>query len=241
MILDVRALSVRFSSALTVGPVSFTLKNSQGLALLGPNGSGKSTVLRAVAGLLPRHAGTVAVAGLREPDLYRRQLGLALDRTGLDPNLTGGQNLHLLALLRNLSEPTAEVQRVAQLTGISGSLNKPVSSYSLGMSRRLALGAAFIGSPQLLLLDEPTNGLDPAGLLLLRELLRQHVAAGGVLLLATHQLEEVAALCTHALVLRAGQVMAQGPLAELLPDGASIYEQYQHWQSSETHSPLQTL
>jgi len=189
-------------------------------ALLGPNGAGKTTAVRVLATLLRPTAGRAVVAGndvLRDPDAVRRTIGLAGQYAAVDENLTGEENLRLLARLHLLS-PTVARRRAAELLeqfDLVDAGRRVSRTYSGGMRRRLDLAAALVNRPEVLFLDEPTTGLDPRSRQQLWEVLRGLVRDGTTLLLTTQYLEEADRLADDIVVIDRGRVQAQGTAGEL--------------------------
>ena len=185
---------------------------------LGPNGAGKSTTLRALLGLLPTPAGTVRLFGQdlaqsREAVLSR--VGALIEMPSLYDHLNGHENLEVTRRLRRL--PTSRTAAVLELVGLSAAdARRPVNQYSLGMRQRLGIALALLPDPELLILDEPTNGLDPSGIIDMRELLlRLQREYGKTILISSHLLSEIERMATHVGVIRSGRLLFQGSLAEL--------------------------
>ncbi len=188
--------------------------------VLGPNGAGKTTTVRVLATLLRPDAGSARVAGhdvLRQPDAVRRTIGLAGQYAAVDENLTGEENLRLLARLHRLS-PTDARRRTEQLLeqfGLVEAGGRVTRTYSGGMRRRLDLAAALVNRPEVLFLDEPTTGLDPRSRRQLWDVLRSLVREGTTLLLTTQYLEEADQLADDIVVVDRGRVQARGTASEL--------------------------
>ena len=176
----------RLGGRAVVDDVSLTLEAPGTVALLGQNGAGKSTLLRVVAGVLAADVGTVHLDGLPiEESAARRRIGYVPESADPLPELTVDELLRLCGSLKEADlPPAATLSRL----GIEPYRRQRIGSLSLGQRRRACLAAALVGAPPLLLLDEPTNGLDPDGVALLGDLLREHAAGGGLSLLATHDL-----------------------------------------------------
>ncbi|MFZ2014145.1 MAG: ATP-binding cassette domain-containing protein [Nocardioides sp.] len=195
--------------------------------LLGPNGAGKTTLLRILATVLGAGHGEVSILG-RDPaegrsraDI-RRRLGYLPQELGYPRGFTAYGFVDYLAVLKELEEPTvrrAEVRRVLEAVGLADRATKRIRALSGGQRRRVGLAQALLGSPELLVLDEPTTGLDPEQRVSLRQVLAEHGRASTVLL-ATHQTEDVAALCERVIVLDSGAVRFCGPVSELIEQAA---------------------
>ncbi len=191
--------------------------------LLGPNGAGKTTLLRILATVLGAERGEVSILG-RDPAEgrsraeIRRRLGYLPQELGYPRGFTAYGFVDYLAVLKELEEPTlrrAEVRRVLEAVGLADRATRRVRALSGGQRRRVGLAQALLGSPELLVLDEPTTGLDPEQRVSLRQVLSEHGRASTVLL-ATHQTEDIAALCERVIVLDDGAVRFCGPVSELV-------------------------
>lgn len=190
---------------------------------LGPNGSGKTTTIRILLGLVAADAGTVRVLGAevpqRLPDVVG-SVGALVESPQLFPSFTGRRNLQVLAALAGL--PDARADELLELVGLADRAEDRVKGYSLGMRQRLAIAAAMLKAPELLILDEPTNGLDPAGMVEVRELVRRLGSDGRTtVFLSSHLLAEVEAVCDAVTILRRGALVASGPVAEVLARASS--------------------
>lgn len=186
-------------------------------ALLGRNGAGKSTTFRVLLGLRRPRSGSVTLFGEPWRHTMLARVGATLDGPALYGHLSAAENLRVHALLTGTSR--SRVEEVLDLVGLSGTGRRRASRFSTGMRTRLALGIALLTDPELLLLDEPQNGLDPEGVVELRELIRGLAARGRTVLLSSHQLGEVARTADDVGVLSRGRLVHEGPLARLAPDG----------------------
>ncbi|RAQ94015.1 ABC transporter ATP-binding protein [Thermogemmatispora tikiterensis] len=194
------------------------------VGLLGPNGAGKTTVLRLLLGMLTPTSGSVALFGVPMTSAVRRgealrRVGALIEAPTFYPYLSGRDNLRVVSLLAGLPEDRETEQRISQLLErLALPVEGPVAfkQYSLGMKQRLGIAAALLTEPELLVLDEPTNGLDPIGIVHLRELLRSLAQQGTTILLSSHLLHEVQQLCTRVVLLKRGQVLIQGEVSRLL-------------------------
>ena len=195
--------------------------------LLGPNGAGKTTLLRLLATALPPTHGQVSVLGL-DPEVpaertgIRRQLGYLPQEVGFPRGFTAFAFVDYIALLKEWTEPAArhaEVRRVLDLVGLSGLGAKRIRAMSGGQRRRVALAQALLGSPPVLILDEPTTGVDPEQRVTLRTVLAE-IARTSIVVLSTHQTEDVAALCERVIVLDLGRVRYDGLVTDLTGQAA---------------------
>ncbi|GLY75415.1 ABC transporter ATP-binding protein [Actinoallomurus iriomotensis] len=215
--LDARGLIKRYDDVVALDAVDLRVAAGSVHGLLGPNGAGKTTLLRVLLGLTHPDAGTVHVfdrpmsdsRGRLQPDVA----GFA-EAPRFYPFLTGRRNLELLAAY-DQDDGNGRVEAVLDRLGLTGRAGSRVAGYSLGMRQRLGVAAALVRRPRLLILDEPANGLDPAGIRDLRELLRELAADGGTVLLSSHQMAEVEALCDEVTILGSGTVVYDGSLQRL--------------------------
>ena len=191
------------------------------IGLLGPNGSGKSTLIRVLLGLIPPSGGQASVLDgpIDHPAAYLHRVGALIESPAFLPGLSGRRNLLSLARLRGL--PSARVEEVLTSVGLGDRADDAVKKYSLGMKQRLGIAAALLPDPDLLVLDEPTNGLDPAGMVEIRDLLVQLGRSGRTVIVSSHVLSEIQAICDHLVVIRFGDLVFAGPTAELLARAVS--------------------
>ena len=200
--------------------VSLQIEEGTVLGLLGPNGAGKTTAVRILSTILEPDSGSAAVLGhdvVRDADKVRGIIGLAGQYATVDENLTGRENLRMIARLSHLSRKVA-AERATQLLEafqLDDAAHRPLKTYSGGMRRRLDLAAALVASPPVLFLDEPTTGLDPPGRLDLWGVIEDLTAEGTTVLLTTQYLEEADRLAQDIVVVDHGLVIAQGTPAEL--------------------------
>jgi oleandomycin transport system ATP-binding protein len=219
-IVEAAGLHKRFGSVRALQGVDLTVQRGTICGLLGPNGAGKTTAVRILATLLRPDGGTARVGGFdvaRQPDKVRPLLGLTGQYAAVDEELTGHENLVLVARLLELSRAQAR-RRAGELLDrleLAQAGGRPVRTYSGGMRRRLDLAASLIGRPPVLVLDEPTTGLDPRARIEVWELVRGLVAEGTTVLLTTQYLEEADRLAAQVAVLDHGRVIEHGTPAAL--------------------------
>ncbi|MEU6187043.1 ABC transporter ATP-binding protein [Nocardia sp. NPDC047038] len=209
-----RGLTKRYGEHTAVDDVSMSVAYGEIYGFLGPNGAGKTTTLRMLAGLIRPSEGTATVAGHRpgDPAVVRR-IGVLIEGPGFYPYLSGRDNLRVLAEYRGLGR--SEVEDALERVGLAGRAEDKYRTYSLGMKQRLGVGAALLGNPDLLILDEPTNGLDPAGMAEMRELITALAAEGRTVLLSSHMLSEVQAICDRVGVISQGRLRTEATVAQL--------------------------
>lgn len=185
---------------------------------LGPNGAGKTTTLRLILGLLKKQRGEISVFG-KPFETNRvetlRKIGSMIECPSLYGHLTAIENLKILQKVYRC--PARRIDEVLELVGLAKTGNKKASQFSLGMKQRLGIATALLHNPQLLILDEPTNGLDPNGILEIRELLQNlHQNHGITILISSHLLSEIEKLVSHVGIINRGELLFQGTLPELV-------------------------
>ncbi|WP_323096067.1 alpha/beta fold hydrolase [Intrasporangium sp. YIM S08009] len=201
-----------------VDDVSWRAERGQVVGLLGPNGAGKTTTMRMVMGLISSDAGSVHVLGqpvTAGSDVLGR-VGALIEGPGFLPHLTGRQNLEAYWRATGRPSEDAHLDEALDVAALGGAVDRPVKSYSHGMKQRLGIAQAMLGLPELLVLDEPTNGLDPPQIAAMRPILRRYAETGRTVVVSSHLLAEVEMTCTHVVVMHAGRVVTQGPVADLV-------------------------
>ncbi|HEY1706224.1 MAG TPA: ATP-binding cassette domain-containing protein [Trebonia sp.] len=233
--IEVRDLRKRYGPAVALDGMSFTVRPGQVTGFVGPNGAGKSTTMRVILGLDAPDTGTALVCGrpyrsLRRPLIH---VGALLDAAALQPGRTARN--HLLWLARSQDLPAQRVDEVLARAGLSSVARRKAGGYSLGMRQRLGIAAALLGDPPVLMFDEPFNGMDPEGIVWMRELLRTLAARGRAVLVSTHLMRELETLLTeggagHLIAVGRGRVIADGSVAGLLAtSGQSTLEDAYLW------------
>ena len=185
---------------------------------LGPNGAGKTTTLRLLLGLLTRKQGEISLFGEafeKNRVAILRRVGSLIETPSLYGHLSAFDNLNLLRILYRC--PVERIQELLELVGLEAVGNKKTARFSLGMKQRLGIAIALLNNPSLLILDEPTNGLDPNGIIEIRELLKKLNQERGItILLSSHLLSEIEKLVTHVGIIHKGQLLFQGTMEELV-------------------------
>jgi ABC-2 type transport system ATP-binding protein len=217
LLIETRQLSFAFGQRPVLRDLDLQVPAGSIYGFLGPNGAGKSTTLRLLLGLLPAPAGTVRLFG---HDLARHrlavldQVGALIEMPSLYDHLSGRDNLEVTRRLRGL--PARRTDEVLAIVGLEADARRAVREYSLGMRQRLGLALALLPDPKLLILDEPTNGLDPNGIIEMRELLRRlQREHGKTILLSSHLISEIERVATHVGVIQQGELLFQGSLVAL--------------------------
>lgn len=217
--IEVRDLVVRYGEAVAVGGVSFSADAGQVLALLGPNGAGKTTTVETLEGYRRPTAGEVRVLGLdptRDRGSLMPQIGVMLQRGGIYPSMGPAEALRLFAAYYEDADDPADLLSRLDLGDVA---RTPWRRLSGGEQQRLSLALALVGRPKVAFLDEPTAGVDPAGRLAIRQVVRDLRDCGTCVVLTTHELEEAERLADHIVILDRGQVVATGTPAELMSAG----------------------
>jgi ABC-type multidrug transport system ATPase subunit len=216
--IETRALTHRFAREPVLHDVNLQVSTGTIYGFLGPNGAGKTTTLRLILGLLRQQAGTIHILGQplqhHRMEILRR-VGSSIESPSLYGHLTARENLEVWRLI--FSCPAARIAEVLTLVGLAGTGRKRADQFSLGMKQRLSIAVALLHEPSLLILDEPTNGLDPHGILEVRDLLtRLNRERGMTVLVSSHILSEIEKLVTHVGIIHRGAMAFQGTLASLV-------------------------
>jgi ABC-2 type transport system ATP-binding protein len=214
--IEARGLTKRYGSTLAVDGLSFDVKPGRVTGFLGPNGAGKSTTLRLIMGLDAPTAGSVTVDGLPYGAYHRPlfDVGAMLEARSYHPGRSAYN--HLLALAQSNGIPRRRVHEVLEVVGLAGVARKRTGTFSLGMGQRLGVAAALLGDPAVLLLDEPVNGLDPEGIIWIRNLLKSLAAEGRTVLLSSHLMSEMANTADQVIVIGRGRLIAESTVEELV-------------------------
>ncbi len=226
---ETAGLGKRFGARAAVEDVALVVPAGSVFGFLGPNGSGKTTTIRMLLGLISPTSGEASVLGVRMPGgvgTVLPRVGALVEGPGFAGYLSGAANLARLDTADPAASGRTRRQRVATAldrVGLGAAANRKVKAYSLGMKQRLGLANALLRPRDLLVLDEPTNGLDPQGTREVRALVRELAADGTTVFVSSHLLAEIEQICSHAGVMRAGRLVAQGTLDELRGhDGARL-------------------
>ncbi len=226
--IEVSHLTKKYGGHLAVDDVSFTVEDGQIYGLLGPNGAGKSTIMNILTGYLSATSGQVTVAGHplpEEADEAKGCVGYLPEQPPLYPEMTVGEYLNFVAELKKVprAQRKEQVLRAARRTGLEKVLPRLIRSLSKGYKQRVGIAQALLGSPKIIILDEPTVGLDPAQVIEIRKLIRE-LGKAHTVILSSHILSEVQAVCQQVLILSKGKLAASGTLQELTADGRSLEE-----------------
>jgi ABC-2 type transport system ATP-binding protein len=212
-------LRKRYGAATVVDGLTFDVPEGAVTGLLGPNGAGKTTSIRVLLGLARPSGGAVALLGARPgergfPEAVR-QVGALIEGPALYGRASGRDNMRIEAAARGIARPDAQIAELLSFVGLADAARKRAGTYSLGMKQRLGLAQTLLGAPRLVVLDEPTNGLDPAGIVEIRHLIRRLPDRGTSVLVSSHLLAEVQLMCDRAVIIDHGRLVTEGTIDEL--------------------------
>ncbi|MFF3579348.1 ABC transporter ATP-binding protein [Streptomyces mirabilis] len=219
-----RGITKCFGDVVALDGVDLDVAQGQIHGLVGPNGAGKTTLLGLLLGLAVADSGHLEILGTPLRRALAAPDGVAgfVDGPGLYPSLTARQNLAALAALRGHDARTAGVDDVLDEVGLTDVADDQARGFSLGMRQRLGLAAALLTKPRLLVLDEPSNGLDPAGKKHVHGVLTRLAADGTSVVLSSHRMDDLQALCSEATILATGRVVFSGPLSKLAAESREL-------------------
>ncbi len=217
--IEIQNLSKRFGTLLAVNDISLTVQRGEILGFLGPNGAGKSTTMRMITGFLTPDRGRIAINGVdlsAQPLVAKRQMGYLPEGAPLYSDMTPRAFLTFIAGVRGYGQQReTKVDAVAEQINLHGVMDQPINTLSKGYKRRVGLAQAILHNPQILILDEPTDGLDPNQKRDVRQLVQQ-MSADKAIILSTHILEEVEAICSRTIVIANGRIVSDSTPAALL-------------------------
>jgi ABC-2 type transport system ATP-binding protein len=221
--IEVRGLTKRYGAKIAVDSLTFSIEPGKVTGFLGPNGAGKTTTMRCILGLDYPDEGTVAVDGQPYPQLAypMREVGALLDAKAVH----GGRSArnHLLCLAQTNSLPRRRVGEVLELVGLTEVAGKRSKGFSLGMSQRLGIAATLLGDPKVLMFDEPVNGLDPEGILWIRNLMRALAAEGRTVFVSSHLMSEMEHTADHLIVIGRGKLIADCTMSEFIAGSSGAW------------------
>jgi ABC-type multidrug transport system ATPase subunit len=221
-VIETDLLTKRYGEVIAVDALSLRVPRGGVFGFLGPNGSGKTTTMGMLLGLVHPTSGEARIFGdpARHPATLRR-VGAMVETPTFYPYLSGRANLRYFQAIGRRGSP-ADIDRLLTLVDLVKRADSKFATYSLGMKQRLGVACALLGDPELVFLDEPTNGLDPAGVVEVRELIRQLGTGGRTVVLSSHMLAETELVCDNVAVLSRGRLIAQGTIKELLREHDSL-------------------
>ncbi|MET1063902.1 MAG: ATP-binding cassette domain-containing protein [Arthrobacter sp.] len=214
--IEARGLTKVYGDKTAVAGVNFTVEAGRVTGFLGPNGAGKSTTMRMIMGLDRPTSGTVTVNGapFAGHGAPLRDVGALLDAKAVHTSRSAYN--HLLAMAATHSIPKKRVHEVIEMTGLADVAKKKVGGFSLGMGQRLGIAAALLGDPQTVILDEPVNGLDPEGVVWVRNLVKYLASEGRTVFLSSHLMSEMAVTADHLIVIGRGRIIADAPIQDII-------------------------
>ena len=212
--IEVGNLVKKFGDFTAVNNLSFAVESGQVMGFLGPNGAGKSTTMKMITGFLRPTAGTARIAGIdicEQPMAAQTQLGYLPEGAPAWPDMTPRQFLEFITRIRGFDKAAARaaMTRAVGMTELHGVLDQPIDTLSKGYRRRVGLAQAIVHDPDVLVMDEPTDGLDPNQKFQVRQAIEE-MAAHKAIIISTHILEEVDAICSHAMIIDRGEIVAEG-------------------------------
>lgn len=213
IILNIRNLSKRYGPVQAVDSLSLEVPKGSVFGILGPNGSGKTTTLGMLLGVTKPDSGDFSWFGKPLSFETKQKLGAILETPNFYPYMSAVDNLKLVAQIKEI--PNADIDGVLKTVNLNTRANSKFKTYSLGMKQRLAIASALLSNPEVLVLDEPTNGLDPQGIAEIRALIKEIALQGITVIIASHLLDEIEKVCTHAAVIRFGKLLFCGTVEEL--------------------------
>jgi ABC-2 type transport system ATP-binding protein len=225
-VIEVDHLTKRYSrEVLAVDDLGFQVARGEVCGLLGPNGAGKTTTLRMLVGLIRPTSGATRIFGeeIRPSSPVLRHVGTMIEHASFVPYLSGMVNLRLYWESAGGDFANANLDEALAIADLGNAVNRKVKTFSQGMRQRLGIARALLGAPDVLILDEPTNGLDPGEMREIRDLLRRLADRGATVLLSSHLLSEVEQVCSHAVVMDRGRLVASGAVADLVQASTSAY------------------
>ena len=228
-VLEVKNLTKKFGKRVILDQVSVTLEAGEVVGLVGPNGAGKSTFIKSILGLYNIDEGDVKICGF---DVYKQhrdalsKVGCIVENPDMYQNISGRKNLKICALMNDLPKNT-DIDSVVHLVRMESRIDDKVKTYSLGMKQRLGLASALLNHPKLLILDEPINGLDPQGIMELRQIVRDLSKKDKMtVLISSHILAEIGQMCDRIIMIDQGKIVDSFTMDEIRAKNISLEEEY---------------
>jgi len=236
-ILSVENIRKKFK-ILAVDNISFEVQQGNVYGLLGPNGSGKSTTLGMLLTSINPTSGSWSWFGQEFTSTASlKRIGAIIEQPNFYPYLSAVNNLKIVCEIKEVTN--LRIEEVLELVGLLGRKNDLFRNYSLGMKQRLAIASALLNNPDVLILDEPTNGLDPEGIIQIRELIKTIAETGTTILIASHMLDEIEKICSHVIILKNGKSLYSGPVNEM--DAGQQYFEVSYSSLEKLHAALKTM
>lgn len=217
--LRIENLTKRYGDRAAVCELSLHIAPGEIFGFIGHNGAGKTTTLKSAVGILPYDEGEITVGGIsmrEDPLACKRMMAYLPDQPDLYEFMSAVKYLRFVADIYGMGDEREErIATLAERLGIKDDLGQPISALSHGMKQKVAIIAAFLHSPRLILMDEPFVGLDPRAAHVLKEMMREHCAAGGAIFFSTHVLDTAEKLCDKVAIIKAGRLLVEGTMAEV--------------------------
>ncbi len=219
-ILSTKNLTKRYGRITAINQLILNIQEGEVYGLLGPNGSGKTTTLAIVTGIIEQDEGSFSWFGKGSDASLRRRIGSIVETPNFYPYLSIKENLEISAEIKGV--PVKDIARVLEITHLSERIHSRFNTLSYGLKQRVGLASSLLGDPDVLVFDEPTNGLDPEGIAEVRNIIIKEAEKGKTIILASHILDEVEKVCSHVAILKEGNLLAAGPVNELLTQDDTI-------------------
>ena len=215
-ILDINNLTIKYGKNTVVNNFNLSIKKGHICGLIGPNGAGKTTIMKFLAGLILPDDGYVKLFGDKDNlQDSRQRMSFMIEAPYIDGSMTAFENMQYIRFIKGVADEK-RIEEVLEIVGLSHTENKPVRNFSLGMKQRLGIGMALLQNPEIMILDEPVNGLDPEGIVNIRNLLKRLCENDNVtILISSHLLSEMAELCTDFAIINHGKLIDSFSVQEL--------------------------
>ncbi len=222
ILVQTKQITKKYKAHEAVSDVSITVLQGQIYGLIGKNGAGKTTLLKLISGLIKPTSGNVVFSALPSSQSEYR-IGALIEAPGFYPNMTGYENLKAQSLCLGLRYSRQQIEELLDLVGLLYAKNKKVKAYSLGMKQRLGIALSLIGNPDILILDEPINGLDPEGIIEIRNIVtRLNRERNMTIIISSHILDELAKVATNFCIIHSGRVILEKSKEEFMEDCGSL-------------------
>lgn len=219
-ILSINNLTKRYGRITAINQLKLSINQGEVYGLLGPNGSGKTTTLAIITGIIEQDEGSFSWFDRGSEAALRQRIGSIVETPNFYPYLGVYENLRIAAEIKNVS--MQDIERVLKITNLGNRKKSKFSTLSYGLKQRVGFASALLGDPDVLVFDEPTNGLDPEGIAEVRQIIIEEARKGKTIVLASHILDEVEKVCSHVAILKEGNLLAAGPVNELLTKDDTI-------------------
>jgi ABC-type multidrug transport system ATPase subunit len=223
-VIELKEVTKIYKKTAAADKVSFEVRAGQVFGIIGPNGAGKTTTLSMILGLVKPTSGSISILGHTDPEQARKFIGATLETSGFYPEFSAFKNLKITALARG--EDLNSIDEVLDIAGLTDRKKDSSKTYSFGMKQRLAIAQALIGNRQIIILDEPTNGLDPRGIIEVREIIHKLKHQGKTVIVASHMLGEMEKVCTDVAIFNKGKVVWTGELKNILSQYDSLEDAF---------------